>query len=559
MSNPFLFDDDEGDVAADPASNPFLQDAPAESVEFQTADNPFFAQTAQTINPFADYGSESAPAAPDTSQAIENIPVTTASTARVNVDSVMSFFGTTIKDEEEDHETQSIYNAAQAEQKKAGPAPPPRPNPPNQATQDLISTIADQLDQTSSHLLGRIPVTRTPSPVSMRDLHSPSPTPECADLLDVTEHLELDQVDTDIVGNGLSNDNPFADIGDVPLAGHSIEQAILQSQSTIPASIPAKVLPPVRPPRPTPPRRPSPPTHPVQPAAAPTEVAKPNDADADLFDMFGTTSAPKAQPNVPKSNQDIMNLFTAPPKNTVAETQHDLLTSDIFSMANDAPIPTNLPSVLPNPKPPAPPKPRPPVVLRNQNGHKAEPKAEIASVEIASAEIASAEPAPPAAAVQSIQVVEEPPIIPQIDALPIENDKNDSFSDHSSAVSSNIAISDVASPFHSTNAPTGDYLKNAQPPVSREEIVTSYINQTAHAMPAADANPFGSPEAIAQPSILATYQRDSDKFDAFAAKFDSVKKEDATLLDGFGVANQGNSGYKSPAPAADGKLIRFCK
>lgn len=540
MSNPFLFDDDEGDVAADPASNPFLQDAPAESAQFETADNPFFGQTAQTVNPFADYSAESVPVASDPPKVIEDVPVTTVPTAAAggNVDSAMSFFGTTIKDEEEDHETQSIFNAAQAEQKKTAIAPPQRPNPPNQATQDLISTVADQLDQTSSHLLGRIPVTRTPSPVSMRDLHSPSPTPDCADLLDVTENLELDQTDTN-VGNGLGSDNPFADIGDVPQAA-SIEQSIFDLQSN--ASIPAKVLPPARPPRPTPPRRPSPPSHTVEPDAA---IAK--DADADLFDMFGTSAAPKAQPNVPKSNQDIMNLFSAPPKTTVAEPQHDLLTSDIFSMANDAPIPTNLPSVLPNPKPPAPPKPRPPVVPRNQNGHASGPKAEIAHVE----------PELPPVPAQPIQVVEELPIVPQIDTLSIENDKNDSLSDQSSAVSSNIAVSDVASPLHSANVPTGDYLNNAQSPVSREEIVTSYINQTAQAMPAADVNPFGQPEAVVQPTIPITYERNNDEFDAFAAKFDSVKKEDTSLLDGFGVAIQGNSGYKSPAPAADGKSIVF--
>lgn len=542
MSNPFLFDDDEGDVAADPASNPFLQDAPAESAQFETADNPFFGQAAQTVNPFADYAAESVPVSSETPKVIEDVPVTTASTAAAGgkVDSAMSFFGTTIKDEEEDHETQSIYDAAQAGQKKAAIAPPQRPNPPNQATQDLISTIADQLDQTSSHLLGRIPVTRTPSPVSMRDLHSPSPTPECSDLLDVTENLELDQTDTN-VGNGLGTDNPFADIGDDPQAA-SVEQSIFDLESN--ASVPAKVLPPARPPRPTPPRRPSPPSHTDQPAV-PTDAAIAKDADADLFDMFGTTAAPKSQPNVPKSNQDIMNLFSAPPKSTVAEPQHDLLTSDIFSMANDAPIPTNLPSVLPNPKPPAPPKPRPPVVPRNQNGHASVPKADIAHVE----------PELPAATAQPTQVVEELPIVPQIDTLSIENDKNDSFSDQSSAVSSNIAVSDVASPFHSASVPTGDYLNNAQSPVSREEIVTSYINQTAQAMPATDINPFGQPEAIVQPTIPITYERDNDEFDAFAAKFDSVKKEDTSLLDGFGVASQGNSGYKSPAPAADGKLI----
>lgn len=541
MSNPFLFDDDDGDVATDPASNPFLQDAPAESTaEYEAVDNPFFGQSAQTVNPFADYGVESAPDARDTSQPVKDHPVVTAPAVEpaANLDSAMSFFGTTIKDEEEDHETHSIYNAAQAEQKKAGPGPPPpRPNPPNQATQDLISTIADQLDQTSSHLLGRIPVTRTPSPVSMRDLHSP----ECADLLDVTEHLELDSTEPS-VGNGLHSDNPFADIGD-ELPSTSIEPTIFDSQSAD-VTVAAKVLPPVRPPRPTPPRRPSPPSHPIQqPAEA---AAPPTTADADLFDMFGTSSAPNPQPPAPKSNQDIMNLFSTPPKSAVAEQQPDLLTSDIFSMANEAPIQTNLPAVLPNPKQPPPPKPRPPVVLRNQNGHGAEQKAEIAPIE---SEL-------PPVAVHPIQVIEEPPsVIPQIDALAIENDRNDSLSDQSSAMSSNVAISEAASPFHATTAPADDYLNSVQSPVSRNEIVASYINQTAQAMPTADVNPFGSPpEAVVRPSVPITYQRDSDEFDAFAAKFDSVKKEDTTLLDGFGVASQGNSGYKSPAPAADGKL-----
>ncbi|KAJ0175906.1 hypothetical protein K1T71_008080 [Dendrolimus kikuchii] len=47
-----------------------------------------------------------------------------------------------------------------------------------QETQNLILSVTGQMEFTSSHLLNRIPPTRTPSPVSVRDIHSPSPTPE---------------------------------------------------------------------------------------------------------------------------------------------------------------------------------------------------------------------------------------------------------------------------------------------------------------------------------------------------------------------------------------------
>ncbi|KAL4705794.1 hypothetical protein ACJJTC_016388 [Scirpophaga incertulas] len=51
-----------------------------------------------------------------------------------------------------------------------------RPLPPE--TQNLILSVTGQMEFTSSHLLDRIPPTRTPSPVSARDIHSSCPTPE---------------------------------------------------------------------------------------------------------------------------------------------------------------------------------------------------------------------------------------------------------------------------------------------------------------------------------------------------------------------------------------------
>lgn len=158
-----------------------------------------------------------------------------------------------------------------------------------------------------------------------------------------------------------------------------------------------------------------------------------------------------------------------------------------------------------------------------------------------------AEPEPAA-----IQINDEP-----ISSVPDNNtnidvDKSaDTWSDHSSAIESSIRTPEVATPYY-TGAPGGEYLDRGQSPVSRDEIVSSYVNETSYVSPTAASNPFGAPEAVA-PSVPAASTQlfpKNDEFDAFSAKFDSVKKEEATLLDGFGVTE---SGYKSPAPL-DGKF-----
>lgn len=308
MSNPFLFDDEVEPATAESAPNPFLL-----SNEPEEADNPFLSEAA---NPFAFDGGEEEVQPP--------VPVASTSAEIRSVDKAMSFFGTTIT-EDDDHEPvgppQATFVVEEpVDSVKKGP--PPRPIPPNAATQDLISSVADQLDQTSSHLLDRIPKTRTPSPVSMRDLHTPSPTTESANLL-------MGDLETNPTGSALRSDNPFADVEDEPVYQPPVtEQKI--------------------PPRPAPPR-PSPPEQKV-------ELPQQSEPEADLFD-FGTNTAPK--PQVPKSNQDILSLFAAPK----AEPQkQDLLTSDILLMDNVAAIPSNLPAqqVIPNASPaPAPPVPAP--------------------------------------------------------------------------------------------------------------------------------------------------------------------------------------------------------
>lgn len=55
------------------------------------------------------------------------------------------------------------------------------------ATQHLIRHVTGQMDATSSHLLDRLPPTRTPSPVSARDLHTPEPELDAPELPPDTE------------------------------------------------------------------------------------------------------------------------------------------------------------------------------------------------------------------------------------------------------------------------------------------------------------------------------------------------------------------------------------
>lgn len=58
------------------------------------------------------------------------------------------------------------------------PPPPARPNiTPSKETKHLILTVTGHMEATSSHL-DRIHAARTPSPTPMRDIHSPSPTPD---------------------------------------------------------------------------------------------------------------------------------------------------------------------------------------------------------------------------------------------------------------------------------------------------------------------------------------------------------------------------------------------
>lgn len=381
MANPFLFMEDDsagmtGDANNDAFSNPFLvdDDAQGDGGDF-SSDNPFFAAA---NNPFS-FGEETES---DGNQVLatttaENFMISdtvTQSGASLflvedsneqHVDATMTFFGTTINQHDGlqynskpsdlniHNQNAALFddpmNAYSSEEELKMKKPPPRPNPPvSQATQQMISTLTDHLDQTSSHLLGRLPVTRTPSPVSMRDLHSPSPTPDnqlddfLGDVSDQMSNNEPQNYFTSNAGannfmdntvnatNTFENDNPFA-TAEVPQ-----EQKPMRPPPPRPA-----------PPRPTPPKG-SLMSSPVSASTpigtintttiAQSQIHHQQDDEQDLFDLFGTSAKkPPPKPPAPKSKEDIMSLFSAPPSKPQQSQQQqpDLLSGDIDLLSGD--------------------------------------------------------------------------------------------------------------------------------------------------------------------------------------------------------------------------------
>ncbi len=282
MANPFLFMEEEISAAtAVTDQNPFLIEDDDENIEDFPSENPFSAS-----NPFAFSDTNDSGIATDinTDQSGANFFLAEddddEDEQMQQVDPTMSFFGTTINENDIDHD----------EVMKTIP-----PNRPAPATQQMISNLADHLDQTSTSLLGKIPVTRSPSPVSMRDLHSP----DVGDLLDVSDSFAA------------ASEN-YQEINEI------VHEEQKPNRPPPPRPLP---------PRPTPPKTASTPT---QPTATITQTnAQPHEDD--LFDIHGVGhKKPPPKPPAPKSKEDILNLYQAPSQ---PEKKADLLSDDIdFTM-----------------------------------------------------------------------------------------------------------------------------------------------------------------------------------------------------------------------------------
>ncbi|XP_030380907.1 protein stoned-B [Scaptodrosophila lebanonensis] len=595
MANPFLMDDDLGD--GDVAANPFLMQSDTSEAE---AENPF---AEQTSNPFA-FGDETEG---------ENVPIS-------DIDPAMSFFGTTIEAEDD---ALSIKSTAEEEDDGTKKGPPPRPVPP--LTQELINTVSNQMEEASSELLGRIPVTRSPSPVSMRDLHSPSPTPDSglADLLDVSDSgssANTQGMDVDLIASNSAHDNPFG----VPTAVPNI-------QGATPMPSPAKQQPPrPPPPRPVPPRptppapmvghqppqRPPPPSQPaVEPAAAKAE------AD-DLLDMFGT--AKPAKPPPPKTKEDILSLFEKPTQPVVkpdllnddlvleGATGETTLSEDEDGNKRDDPIFT---STLTRPDDSTHDitlQPQP-ATLANRNSISAPqdttnrqraptPDIEITTVEDLPRSDDEEEPEPaqkPAPSdVPAVVVDTEPNPAPEgHENEPAESDQSPPTESAATTQAAHESTREMASdepeqmdtgldfPVATSGMASGQ--ASANPFASPEEdeppfppaATTSNIfgadeaepsinifastAETVVPSPAAPINVF-SAEPTAEPAAPTyttnIFAPEPDEFDAFSAKFDSVKKDNISILDGFGGSGAitptggdawGDSAFGAPAPVAN--------
>lgn len=175
MANPFLYTDDDIDETI--SSNPFFDVNPVEEVP----ENPFLSES----NPFASFSENETEVG---QQFMEQQPE-----INYQSDAYMTNCSNELLDFGGDKENQIQNYVDTNETDTSKKSPPERPAAPSNM-QDLISTLSNQLDMTSNKLLGQIPATRTPSPVSMRDLHTPSPTPDTQfdDLLGIPDIMDDD-------------------------------------------------------------------------------------------------------------------------------------------------------------------------------------------------------------------------------------------------------------------------------------------------------------------------------------------------------------------------------
>jgi hypothetical protein len=141
----------------------------------------------------------------------------------------------------------------------------------------------------------------------MRDLHSPSPTPDVGDLLDVSDAF------AEASANEIQQQQQQEIVNNFHQNGNGTEQK------------PNRPPPPARPP----PARPSPPSS--TPVQANNVIPTSNQNEDDLVDLFGSAQQKKKPPKppAPKTKEDILSLFTAPSQPVQEQAKPDLLSDDI--------------------------------------------------------------------------------------------------------------------------------------------------------------------------------------------------------------------------------------
>lgn len=412
-----------------------------------------------------------------------------------HVDPTMAFFGTTIEEpDEEEHQK------------------PTRPTPPSQVTQQLITNLTDHLDATSHNLLEKIPITQPPSPVSMRDLQSPSPTPDVGDLLDVSE---------------------------------SFAAAAAAQQQQQEAAKPNRPPPPSRP---TPPSRPSPPKQSPTDASAPSQVDEHKEPEDDLLSFAPPSQQkkPPPKPPAPKSKDDILSLYSTDANGAPQrKDSQDLLSEDIdFAVAaatNAAeeakevtPLKESTPSYLDN-------IPTIEMTLtteENRTFSDEENEREISSGRM------SATPSENEVGIEEQTTFSAPPPVDltppeQLEKLRFLQEKSDEYVAPRPTTPDPIVAQPELAPIFGGPVPTQNQIspsKVAPPPPTRGGSVLTTVQQSvAEQQNKNQQNAFSSVPAITQ----------SDDFDEFAAKFDSVQTKSTgnAFLDSLGMT--------SPAATSD--------
>jgi hypothetical protein len=353
--------------------------------------------------------------------------------------------------------------------------PPPRP-PPSKETQDLLMSVMGAMDATSSHLLDRIPPTRTPSPVSMRDLHSPSPTPEPSfgDLLDVGGSNNKNSLENS-TGDLLSlNQDNSCDINQNP----PVAQENVQTNNK-----PAR---PSRPPRPKPPSYPK--AAPQNEPTPPSKPPPPPPQQDEMMDMFGVESAPPAPPKQ-ATKADILNLYNAPPK--PEKTATDLFFDTV------------------------------------------EPEKEaVTNAE----EVTVVESAPDAKPIP--EQVQEP--IVQDNFISPEPSQNDLQMDTSDSQSKGSVSSVTFNPFAATEEINQHNSPNKQNEIFQQDTTALDNNVFLQNVVDSQQDIFGSCDTAppTEDFGFGTIEKSHDEFDAFAQKFESVKDENKNgAFDAFTAAN----------------------
>jgi hypothetical protein len=202
--------------------------------------------------------------------------------------------------------TAATEDSSRTSTPKGGPPrrpPPPRPIPPSKETKDLILSVTGAMEATSSHLLDRLQATRTPSPTPIRDLHSPSPTPDIPF--------------TDLLGTDVT----IAE--QIPAFPSNTELNLLGDEPIVVAPSPPK-----------PPPRPIPPSQ------------KPAETQQDIMDIFSGDAPALSTVTEPHTNADILGLFdssvTAVQTTGMTGTADLLLGDDFGGMLPAQPQEVNL-------------------------------------------------------------------------------------------------------------------------------------------------------------------------------------------------------------------------